>query len=68
MGMFDKINNVAPKQIDSLVRFLVVRGKELEDYDSLLFLNQPPVCQGLCEEHDLPSCLRASELRLEYDF
>lgn len=56
---------MAPKLVDFLVRFLVARGKDLEDNDTLLFPNQPLARQGLCEEQDLPSSLRASKLRLE---
>lgn len=44
---------MAPNQIDFLVRFLVARGKELEDYVVLLFSNQSTVCQGFFEEQNL---------------
>ena len=56
---------MALKQFYFLVRVLVAKGKVLENYDILLFPNSLPVCQGLFEE---ASFLKASELRLEFDF
>lgn len=58
---------MAPNQIDFLVRFLVARGKELEDYVVLLFSNQSTVCQGFFEEQNLQFS-QGQWIEIECDF